>query len=102
MVLEPVVVSDPVAAARVEASVAEARALGEAAGQGAAVDGSLLEVEFQMSLLVLAFVRMGVGGVEGGPGERIVRDFELTPTDGDRPQGELTGIGAVLRAEKRP
>ncbi|MCB9542232.1 MAG: carboxypeptidase regulatory-like domain-containing protein [Myxococcales bacterium] len=38
-----------------------------------------------------------IGGVEGGPGEQIVRDFALTSQQRDTiPTTELTGIGAVL------
>lgn len=38
-----------------------------------------------------------IGGVEGRPGERIQRDFALTPQpENQRPASELTGVGAVL------
>lgn len=38
-----------------------------------------------------------LGGVEGPPGQTIVRDFELTPVTRDAPKAsELTGVGAVL------
>ena len=41
------------------------------------------------------------GGIEGKPGEEIERNFELTrqPTE-DRPENELTGIGAVLERRR--
>ncbi|MEZ4463816.1 MAG: carboxypeptidase-like regulatory domain-containing protein [bacterium] len=38
-----------------------------------------------------------IGGVEGAPGSRIVRDFALNPQSRDQiPGSELTGVSAVL------
>lgn len=43
-----------------------------------------------------------VGGVEGAPGEEIVRDFSMSSNQRDAsPASELTGIGAVLAPDRR-
>ncbi len=43
-----------------------------------------------------------VGGVEGAPGQEIVRDFSMSSAQRDAtPASELTGIGAVLAPDRR-
>ncbi|MCA9543770.1 MAG: carboxypeptidase regulatory-like domain-containing protein, partial [Myxococcales bacterium] len=92
----------PVAGASVIPAEWRARALAEAVGAYTDEDGrytlrALPGVRTSIRITAEGYRSLLLGGVEGAPGEETVRDFELTPTDADRPTGELTGIGAVLR-----
>ncbi len=91
----------PVVGASVVPAEWRSSALAEAVGAFTGEDGrytlrALPGVRTSIRVSAEGYRSLLLGGVEGGPGDRLERDFELTPSTDARPQGELTGIGAVL------
>ncbi|MCA9525010.1 MAG: carboxypeptidase regulatory-like domain-containing protein, partial [Myxococcales bacterium] len=92
----------PVEGAQVVPAEWRSGALAEAVGTYTDADGryrldALPGVRTSIRVKAEGYRSVLIGGVEGAPGSRVVRDFALNPQASDAlPGSELTGVGAVL------
>ncbi len=93
----------PVARALVSPAEWGSRTLGRSAGVFTDAHGryrlrTVPDSRTSLRVVARGYQPLLAGGVECGGGERCTRNFELTPVpQGERPGGQLTGVGAVLR-----
>jgi hypothetical protein len=93
----------PIRGALVTAVEWGSRTLGKAAGTFSDANGhytlsSVPGSRTSLRVRATGYQPLLAGGVECSGGERCKRDFALTPlASGQRPGGQLTGVGAVLR-----
>lgn len=95
----------PIEGAEVIPAAWRAQALAESVGAWTDAEGryqltALPGVRTSVKVKAEGYRDLLLGGVEGRPGEDIVRDFSLTPAPDGNSRGELTGIGAVLRPHR--
>jgi len=93
----------PIGGAQVTPAEWGSRALGAATGTVTDANGnyalrSVPGARTSLRVRASGYQPLLGGGVECSGGQRCKRDFALTPLqDGQRPGGQLTGVGAVLR-----